>query len=306
MRQPPFLKQNCTLALVAPSSHVDASTVDLAVKVFQEWGLVVTQGKYVKTTWHQYAGTDAQRQEDLQTMLDSPDVDAICCLRGGYGMLRLLQGLSFKKFKKQPKWVLGFSDVTALHIVVQQLCSVQSVHSLMPINFSADYEQQKPLQKLRAMLFGTVDDYRFGSDNLNREGESTGLLTGGNLSVLYALMGTPYEPVTNNKVLFIEDVGEKYYHLDRMMTSLKLAGKLSKLKGLVVGGLTRMTEGADAFGMNAKEIIADAVAGYSYPVAFDVAAGHQKENYPLLLGSKIKLCVSKSSANLNFLHNGRA
>jgi muramoyltetrapeptide carboxypeptidase len=226
-------------------------------------------------------------------MLDDDSVKAIISARGGYGTLRIIDKLNFEKFQKNPKWIIGYSDVTVLHSHVHRNCGIETLHATMPINFHKDEES---VETLRKALFGEKISYEISAQPMNRNGEAQGELVGGNLSLLYALQGSSSDINTEGNILFIEDLDEYLYHIDRMVVSLKRSGKLSKLAGLVVGGMNDMKDNQVPFGKTAGEIIAEAVAEFKYPVCFGFPAGHTAKNLALPLGRRAKLKVSGVSS----------
>ena len=289
--KPPALNTGDKVAIVAPSGVVEEDYIEKTKNIFRKWGLDPVPGANLFARHHQFAGSDVQRLADLQNALDDEDIKAIFCARGGYGLLRIVDQIHWHKFLQSPKWVAGFSDVTALHAVLQNK-SVQSIHSIMPINIGKLSVSSKPLELLGEALYKGKLIYSIESNILNRSGTEKASLTGGNLSLLYALSGTPYEVDWAGKILFIEDVGEQYYHIDRIMQSFRLAGKLEKLSGLIVGAFSEMTDNKRPFGRSPEEIISDAVEGFDFPVAFGFPAGHISENWPLILGSEVSLEVN--------------
>ena len=288
MITPPYLKKGDKIGIVACARKVAAEELQPALTTFNEWGLQVIHGKNLFNVQNQFAGTDEERAEDLQSMLDDASVKAVICARGGYGILRIIDKLNFNTFKRNPKWLIGFSDVTVLHAHVHRL-TVETLHSKMLINFTKDMDSS---EMLKQALFGTLTKYETISHPLNRYGSTEGELVGGNLSLIYALSGSVSDLDTRGKILFLEDLDEYLYHIDRMMMNLKRSGKLSHLAGLVVGGMTEMKDNQIPFGKNAEEIILDAVCEYDYPVCFQFPAGHVDKNLPLYLGRKTKLEVS--------------
>jgi len=228
-------------------------------------------------------------------------VRAIVIARGGYGTVRIIDHLNFDKFIKNPKWIIGYSDVTALHSHIHQQFNIQTLHATMPLNFPADGKDNNALHSLKKALFGEVLEYTVKPHTLNRRGKASGILNGGNLSLLFALNGTPSDISTEGKILFIEDLDEYLYHIDRMMMNLKRSGKLSHLKALIVGGMTEMRDNTIPFGKEANEIIAEAVSEYDYPVLFDFPAGHIEDNRALILGGECEIKVSKELSTVRFI-----
>ena len=224
-------------------------------------------------------------------MLDDVSVRAVISARGGYGTLRIIDKLDFRKFREKPKWIIGYSDITVLHSHIHQNFEIETLHATMPINFHKDEES---VQTLKKSLFGEKISYPFPSHKLNREGKAEGSVVGGNLSLLYSLKGSKSGISTSGKILFIEDLDEYLYHIDRMMVSMKRAGKLSHLAGLIVGGMTDMKDNQTPFGKTAEEIISDAVKEFDYPVCFGFPAGHQPKNLALPFGRRANLNVGKA------------
>ena len=296
MTTPPYLKKGDKIGIVAPARKISKEEIQFAVNAFEKWGLKVVLGKNLFGIENQYSGSDAQRTEDLQKMLDDGSIRAIISARGGYGTLRIIDKLDFKKFEKTPKWIIGYSDITVLHSHIHQNFQIETLHATMPINFSKDAES---VESLRRILFGETITYNIGSQPLNRKGKAEGELVGGNLSLLYALKGSRSGISTSGKILFIEDLDEYLYHIDRMMISLKRAGKLSHLAGLIVGDMTDMKDNQIPFGKSAEEIIRESVAEFDYPVSFGFPAGHAQKNLALPFGRRAKLKVA-GSANLSF------
>jgi muramoyltetrapeptide carboxypeptidase len=292
MNAPQFLKKGDKIGIVAPARKISKEEIQPAINAFEKWGLKVELGKNIFGNENQYSGSDKQRTEDLQTFLDDNSIRAIISARGGYGTLRIIDKLDFKKFKENPKWIIGYSDITVLHSHINHNFEIESLHATMPINFPKDEESVDMMKKV---LFGERISYSVNPHPLNREGKAEAIMVGGNLSLLYALKGSKSATSTSGKILFIEDLDEYLYHIDRMILSLKRAGKLSHLEGLVVGGMTDMKDNETPFGKTAEQIILDAVREYDYPICFGFPAGHQDKNLPLALGKKVKLSVGKNT-----------
>ena len=297
MQEPAYIKPGDKIGIVSPASKIEQQFVEPAIELLKSLGYQVELGKHIFAQAHQFAGTDEQRSADIQAMLDNPDIKAIICSRGGYGTLRTLQKVSWKKFCKSPKWIVGFSDITVLHSKLNRL-KVSSIHGVMPRYFIENNQSSKSFDSLLKALAGEKLSYKTEPSDSNRKGKSTGELVGGNLSILYSLRSTPYDIDTRRKILFIEDLSEYLYHLDRMMMNLKAGGKLAQLTGLVVGGFTGMKDNDTPFGKNATEIIFDAVAEYDYPVLFNFPAGHQSNNFALKLGCTAELEVTPTNGTL--------
>ncbi len=299
MIRPAYLKKGDKIAIVSPARSITFDEVHPAIRFFQRNDLEVVLGTHVFSKHHQFAGTDGQRCKDFQQMLDDDNIRAIICSRGGYGTVRIIDNLDFTKFRKSPKWIVGYSDVTVLHAHIHQLFGIETLHAIMPINIKNE-KRDETLQTLISALFGDPIAYAYPKPFLSREGIAEGLLVGGNLSILHNLMGSVSELDTTGKILFLEDVDEYLYHIDRMMVNLYRAGKLARLKGLIVGGMSKMNDNAIPFGKSAGEIIADVVKEYKFPVCFDFPAGHLDTNLALILGRKVNLQVG-DEVELEFL-----
>lgn len=285
MIAPIELQKNDTVTLISTARKITKEELAPAITILENWGLKVTLGAYLFAENNQFAGTDQQRAADLQKALDDDGSKAIICVRGGYGTVRIIDQIDFSSFVKKPKWVCGFSDVTVLHNAIHNL-GIQSLHTTMPLLFSKP-EQKKALETLRKALFGELLVYQFPIHLLNRGQKMQGKLVGGNLSIINSLIGTATDIDTSGKILFLEDLDEYLYHIDRMMVHLKRAGLLANLSGLLVGHMSEMNDNTIPFGKTAYEIIAEAVREYSYPVFFDFPAGHLNHNYALKLGSEV-------------------
>jgi muramoyltetrapeptide carboxypeptidase len=260
----------------------------------------VILGDTVHASHHQFAGDDNLRSRDMQRFLDDPSVKAVFAARGGYGTIRIIDDLDFTAFAREPKWLIGFSDITVLHSHIFANYQIESIHGQMPISIP---DGTKPsLESLRKVLFGENITYQYDTVHVNRSGEAEGVLIGGNLTLLVMMAGSSSEIDYSDKILFIEDVGEYLYSIDRMMWNLKRAGHLSKLKGLVVGGFTELKDNEIPFGQTAEQIIADSVKEYDYPVCFNFPAGHISDNHALIFGKKVKLLVDNQSVTLSYTH----
>jgi muramoyltetrapeptide carboxypeptidase len=297
LKRPAFLKKNDQVAVIATAKNFPAEQLDKGLSTLETWGLRVQPGKNLYKTHHQFAGTDKERLKDLQQALDNKNIRAIFCVRGGYGTNRIIDQIELKHFRQSPKWLIGYSDVTVLHCLLQ-LKGFQSIHGSMPLLFGKD--SPASLESLRKTLFGEHVQYEIKTDPLNRKGKVEGILTGGNLSILQSMTGTPTDFDTRKKILFLEEIDEYLYKLDRMMIHLKRAGKFKKLSGLVVGHLTDMKDNDSAFGKTAKEIILETVKDYKFPVCFNFPAGHERENMALRFGAKATLKIGKESSLLSF------
>ncbi len=293
MSQPPYLQTGDRIAIVAPGRAISFEEVHPSMKLFQKWGLEVILGSYVFNIENQFAGSDAQRQKDLQTMLDDVSIRAVICARGGYGTVRIIDKLDFTKFLRYPKWIVGYSDMTVLHSHIHRHFGVETLHATMPVNMPENRLGATSVETLRKALFGEEIIYAKRLGPLDRTGATEGLLAGGNLSILYSLMGSHSQIETKGKILFIEDLDEYLYHVDRMMMSLKRAGMLRDLKGIVVGSMQDMKDNTVPYGKTANQIIYEAVKEYKYPVCFDFPAGHGPENVAMILGRRVKLIVDE-------------
>ncbi len=296
---PPLLQKGSKVALVSPAKAADVEAVQSAIDLLKSWGLKVVIGKYAFARSHQFAGTDKQRAADLQRMLDDPAIGAIFCIRGGYGTTRIIDNINFDRFRQHPKWIIGYSDITALHLHIHTM-GIQSIHATMPLLFGRD--SQASLKSLKNVLMPGVtalDSPLISPHPLNRTGKATGQLIGGNLSLIDSCIGTASDVDMTGKILFLEDIGEYLYRLDRMMVHLKRAGKLQHLAGLVIGHFTDMVDNDIPFGKNAFEIVCDAVRAYNYPVCVGYPTGHEPENLALVCGRTYTLQVQKKKVCLN-------
>lgn len=276
------------IRIVSPAKSIDQNLIDNAKNWLTEQGFEVEVAPHAGGTFHYFSGTDDERLQDLQEALDDESLDAILCSRGGYGTVRIIDKLDFSKFKKKPKLVVGYSDITVLHNRIRNL-GKESVHATAPLNFEQNSEEA--LQSLANVLNGEQNLYEIKPHKLNHFGEAEAEVVGGNLSIITSLIGTNDDIDTKGKLLFIEDLGEAIYALDRMMWSLKKAGKLKGLAGLIIGGMTETKDSEVPFGKTAEEVIADAVADNDYPVCFNFPAGHLDDNRAVVLGRKAKLSI---------------
>jgi muramoyltetrapeptide carboxypeptidase len=296
LRAPSYLKKGDLTILIATARKTNIELIQPAIDALKGWGLKVELSPYLFREKNQFAGDDEERAAGLQWALDHPEAKAILVTGGGYGTVRIIDRVNFKAFKKNPKWIAGYSDVTVLHSRLNHL-KIQSIHSTMAFQFMKSHEATLSLKKA---LFGEKIKYPVEPHLLNRAGKAEGEIVGGNLSLLYALAGSVDDISTKNKILFIEDLDEYLYHIDRMMMQLKRSGKLKHLKGLIVGGMSDMKDNAVPFGKNAGEIILDAVSEYDYPVCFGFPAGHITENFAVYFGRTGKLSVGKNKVDLKF------
>lgn len=303
MKTPPFLTKGDKVAIVTPAKQINASAIERAIKIFSGWGLKVVVGSNALSKSNYFAGDDEDRVADFQQMLDDNTVKAIFCARGGYGTIRLIDKLDFTKFVNNPKWIVGYSDITVLHSHIQQNFEIDTLHAIMPLDYPEDEEDSVALNMLKEVLFNEKDlKYAFPTVEQSRKGFEHGILTGGNLSVLLSVMGSSSEVNLDGKILFIEEVGEQLYHFDRMIQTLKRAQKLVNLKGIIVGQMSNMEDnkGELSFGKSIEEIVLEAVEEYDFPVCFNFPAGHVKENLPMIFGRHISLSVREDISSIEF------
>ena len=300
--KPEYLKKGDTVAIVAPSGVLKNYNGYMlkAKELLKSWGLEVSIGENVFNDNGHFAGTDNQRSADFQLALDDKSIKAIWCARGGYGAMRVIDNLNFEKYKENPKWIIGYSDITAVHNDLHNNKS-ESIHGIMCKSLEKiDIDNNESISLLKKTLFGEKLSYTIEGNNYNIEGNSNGQLIGGNLTLLHCLLGSESSIDTDGKILFIEDLGEYLYHIDRMLISLKRAGYFDNCKGLIVGDFTDLRKNTTPFGRDLKELILDIVREYDFPVSFGFPAGHGEKNYPMILGREINLEVSKQQSTINF------
>ena len=284
--------------IVSTARKISKNEVSFAKKKLEEWGLLVEYGQHLFDVQDQFAGSDKARAYDLQNALDNEQVKAIVFARGGYGTVRVIDKIDFSKFKASPKWLAGYSDITVLHEHIHSNFEIQTLHSSMPINFEGN--SLISLETLRRSLFGETYNIESPFSDLNREGMCSGEVIGGNLSIIYSLIGSPSDIDTKGKILFLEDLDEYLYHVDRMMQNLLRTGKLNDLAGMVIGGLSDMNDNETPYGKKAPQIIWEAVSKFHYPVCYDFPAGHQKDNRCVIFGRKATLNVTKQKTILEY------
>lgn len=297
MKIPPYLQKGDTVAIVSTARKNIDDNLKPAIDVLHSWGLEVLIGKTIGLDENQLAGTDEQRALDFQTQMDNPNIKAIWCMRGGYGTVRMIDLLDFTKFKQNPKWIVGFSDVTVIHSYLNKI-NIATIHAAMPITIGRATTES--VESLRKSLFGESLEYQLPSDPANRLGSSKGEMVGGNLSILYSLMGSNAQIDCKGKILFIEDLDEYLYHIDRMMMSLKRCGCFDGLNGLIVGSMTKMKDNDIPWGKNSNEIIADVTKGYDFPVLYNFPVGHFRDNRALIMGKQVSLELNKETSTLTF------
>lgn len=292
--KPKLLSKNDKVAIVSTARKISLSEIEDAIKLFTNWGLEVVVGNTIDLESDQFAGNDTQRAEDIQRFLDDRDIKAIFCARGGYGSVRIIDKLDFSSFSVNPKWIIGYSDPTVLLMHIYYNYNIQTIHGIMPLNIREDNFNSPAIMSLKEVLFKKTSHREFSTNNLNKEGKAKGDLIGGNLSILYSLLGSSSFGETAGKILFIEDLDEYLYHIDRIMQALKRAGKLERLAGLIVGDFSSMHDNTIPFGKTANEIIFEAVKDYKYPKAFNIPIGHIEENnVAFVVGRETSLIVEK-------------
>lgn len=299
---PPPLRKGDTIGIVCPAGHMPKSRIRTCIKVLkEEWGFRVVEGSTLGAGSGYFSGTDEERAADLQRMLDDDQIDAILCARGGYGVGRIIDQLDFSQLKKRPKWIVGFSDVTVLHAHVLARVGLATIHGPMAGAFASGGWRKPSVESLHRALRGQKLSYAVEHHSLNRPGTATGVLFGGNLSLLAHLVGTPSEVDLQGKILFIEDVGELLYNIDRMMYQLHRAGRLSGLAGLIVGGFTDCRDTDRPFGKQAYDIISDVLEHYSFPVCFGFPVSHGPDNLALKSGVLHQLTINSRGCRLKEL-----
>ena len=297
MIRPNYLQKGDAVAIVSTARKVSKKELIPALAILKNWKLNVVIGTSIEAEEHQFAGNDNLRASDFQEMLDNPKIKAIWCARGGYGTIRMIDLLDFSNFKNNPKWIIGYSDVTVLHSHLHQL-GFETLHAQMPV--SIETKTAACVQSIKSSLFGNNTNITIPSEVPNVTGNAKGVLVGGNLSILYSLCGSSSSISTKGKILFIEDLDEYLYHIDRMLQNLKRNGMLDQLEGLIIGGMTQMHDNDISFGQSAEEIILSICDDYNYPIVFNFPAGHLKDNRALILGRKAELIISKTETILTF------
>ncbi|MCD8165069.1 MAG: LD-carboxypeptidase [Bacteroides sp.] len=287
------------VVILSPAGKIDKTFISGARKRLESWGLKVLIGKSAGRSAGRFAGTVKQRASDFQEALDSDRIKAIFCSRGGYGAVHLIERLDFTRFAKYPKWLIGYSDITLLHALFQKKGYV-SLHAPMARHLTVEKEEDLSLRYLHNLLFGRLPSYQIPSSSLNRSGKAKGILRGGNLAVLSGLRGTPYDFPAEDTILFIEDIGERPYQVERMMYNLKLGGVFDRISGLIIGQFTEYEEDR-SLGKELYRVLADLVKPYTFPVCFDFPVGHVTANYPLICGVETELVIRKKEVRLNFL-----
>ena len=297
MITPPYLQKGDTVAILATARKHIVKSMQPTIYLLESWGLHVVIGKSIGLEENQLAGSDKERAADLQEQLDNPNIKAIWCARGGYGTVRVVDLIDFTQFKKHPKWLIGFSDVTVLHNHLNTM-GYKSIHGIMPISLAK--ASPEAVESLRLSLFGQPLQYAIDPHPMNRLGKASGELVGGNLSILYSLLGSPSAIDCKDKILYIEDLDEYLYHIDRMMMNLKRNGCLESLKGIIVGSMTDMKDNDIPWGKNALEIVQDVTKNYTIPMIFNFPAGHIHDNRALILGNTVTIEVTENCSTVVF------
>jgi len=297
---PSPLKPGDCIGIIAPARKVLQQEVQPAIRFFTSKGFMVKTAPHLFAGFNQFAGTDEQRAHDLTEMIEDKTVKAILCARGGYGSIRLLDHVNFRKLQQNPKWIVGYSDITVFHSMLNGWYGIETIHGPMPFNFPTDSSSNESIDSLLKVLMGEIPQYTAKPHPLNKNGKAEGTLVGGNLSIIYGLLGTNADINPQGKILFIEDLDEYLYHVDRMMMSLKHSGKLKEIAGLIVGGLSEMKDNHIPFGLSAHEIVANALKEYKIPICFNFPAGHVEPNLSLIMGRRISLEVNSKGASVVF------
>jgi muramoyltetrapeptide carboxypeptidase len=295
---PRYIKKGDTIGIAAPARKISLLEIEATISFLEKLGYRVLLEEALFAEENQFAGGDQIRKDSFQRLLDNREISAILCARGGYGSARIIDQLDFSLFCKDPKWICGYSDVTVFHSHIHQNFGIATLHSAMPINIANDKRGRESVQQIIDFLEGKMIDYQIDPHPLNRTGEAEGVLIGGNLSILYSLNGTSSDLDTTEKILFIEDLDEYLYHIDRMILNLKRSDKLSHIKGLIVGGMSEMRDNTIPFGVEAEQIIRSHCEAYDFPICFRFPAGHIPENWPLKLGVPVQLQVSDKGSFL--------
>jgi len=295
------LQKGDIIGIVTPAGFIkEGENLADAIQLIKSWDLQVKLGKNTFNKHHHFAGTDKERTDDFQTFLDDKNIKAIWCARGGYGSIRIIDKLDFTEFKKNPKWIVGYSDITVFHQAVNAL-GFESIHAIMPTSIETIKNNDlKAVTSFKKALFNEALNYKIKPNKHNRLGTTTGKLIGGNLAIIASLLGTKYALQPKNNILFREEIGEYKYRIDRMLHSLKLNGYFENCKGLILGGFTNIPKNDPNFGMTIEELVLNVVKEYDFPVCFDFPAGHITNNNALILGRKITLTITKTKAIINF------
>lgn len=298
---PPYLKKGDTIGIVCPAGYMPFEKAETCIEVLKSWGYKVKVGKTLGSQHNYFSANDEERLSDLKQMLDDDSVNAILCGRGGYGTGRIIDQIDFKKFKKNSKWIIGYSDITVLHSHIYKKFKIASIHSPMAAAFNDGEYANEYVQSLRKMLAGKKANYSCAIHAYNKTGVATGELIGGNLSLIAHLIGTPSDVNTKGKILFLEDIGEYLYNIDRMFYQLLRSGKLHSLSGLIIGGFSEMKDTTVPYGQHVTDIINDIVKQFDFPVCFDFPVSHERENYALKIGVEHRLSITNKAVRLSEL-----
>lgn len=296
---PPYLREGDLITIVTPASHIDKEAVLKAVTMLEKSGFRVTLGDHVFTTKGPFAGSDGERLRDIQKATDDREVRAVLCSRGGYGMSRIVDRIDFSMLRRHPKWYVGYSDITSLHLWLNTVCGIASLHAEMPLNYSNPECSPLCYETMIRALKGEAEPVRWTTAH-EASFAVNGPVTGGNISLIYSLNGTAAQPDTEGAILFIEEIGEKFYHLDRMLTAMRMTGMLKNLSALLVGGMENITEGEHVFNQTVEEVVMNVAGGYGYPVLFNFPAGHISDNRALYLGRNASLKQTGTEAVLSW------
>lgn len=299
MIQPPPLKQGDLIYITSPAKLMDAKEIDYAINFFKKNGFEVLVSKHCLGQFNYFSGTDDERRKDMQVGIDHPDVRAIVCARGGYGCVRIVEQLNWANMLLEPKWLVGFSDITVFHHHLSKL-GIQSIHGSMPINFEKN--TQEALSTLISSLTSSPLTFSILAHTANKVGIATGKLIGGNLSIVYSMLGTNDQYNFEDAVLFLEDVGEHYYQIERMLFALSKAGVFQKLKGIIIGAFTGLEDTTPPLGKTIEEMVLEQVQFLNYPVLFNFPVGHIEDNQALIIGREVKLSVNKTDCSLDYLN----
>lgn len=303
LKQPPYLKVGDTVAIVAPAGILKnrEGEINKAKALLKSWGLHAIVGKHVFNQGKHFAGTDDERCEDFQNALDDSSVSAIWCARGGYGSVRILDKLDWTNFKEHPKWIIGYSDITAIHSEVHNL-GFQSLHAIMCTSLQDDAETIKEtISTFKAAIFGKQLGYTLEGSKYNKPGTISAPIVGGNLTIMHTMLGSKTSIDTSGKILFIEEIGEYKYHIDRMLQSLKRAGYFDNCKGVIIGDMTKIKRNTTPWGSSIEQLILDVLSDYNFPIAFNMKAGHEKDNRALIFGKTIELKVTKAQSSFQII-----
>jgi muramoyltetrapeptide carboxypeptidase len=295
---PPFLQKKDKVAIICMAGKTTLQTIESAIEILEKWGLQVIVGETVGSVEGVFGGSDILRKKDFQKYLDDPEIKAIFSARGGYGSTRILDEIVWRKFKKSPKWIVGFSDITAVITQINNI-GIEAIHGPMPKLFGNE-GAEKSVDYLKKILFGKSIEYKIKPDKNNKIGQIKAEIVGGNLCMLAHSIGSKSVINTENRILFIEDVSEYYYNIDRMLLQLKRAGKFEKLKGLIVGHFTDCKDNDNPFDKSIEEIVLDQTKGYNFPIAFGFPAGHENENWPFISGREVEFIVNEKEVSLRF------